>query len=337
MKEVTIAVIGGGKFFEAVHAPAISLMPDIKRKVLHRRNEEKAKYICQKWGYDAYYLDFDEMCEKEDLDAIYVITPHTATKDLAVKVIERGIPMFAEKPIAGDFEGLQEIRDAYEKHKTPHFVAYNRRHISILKEAKRYVEERGGLCHMALDFFRHDRKAPVRLMGQGVHGIDTIRFLCGDVEWLHTIQSPVRYFDDMPVSFSTLLRFKSGVTGVLNYNCRAGVCSERYGLFAENTTVFAEVSNPGDIQYRKLLTIYEGECRVREVDFIRDLPKKERTASHFNGVVDEHAYFLDCLRNGKPMGVDIYESIKTTRLAEAINHLHCGNLADYPTPPIEDV
>jgi predicted dehydrogenase len=334
MKELTIGVIGGGSFFEAVHAQAINLMPGIKRKILHRRNEEKARTTCEKWGYDTYYLDFDEMCEKEDLDALYVITPPAVTRDLAVRAIERGIPSFLEKPLAQDFQGLKEIGDAYEKHKTPHFVAYNRRHISILKEARAYVEKKGGLTHLALDFFRHDRRAPTQLMGQGVHGIDTIRFLCGDVEWVHTIRSPVQYFDRKPVAFSALLKFKSGVTGVFNYNCRAGKCSERYSLFTENGTVCVELSNPGGIEYPKRLTIYEGEQRVKEVDFIRDLPREELTASHFNGIVDEHAYFLDHLRNNKPMVVDVYESIKTTRLAEAIQNVYCGELRDFPTPPI---
>ena len=336
MKELTVGIIGGGGFFELVHAPALNLMPGIKRKVLHRRDAEKAKVTCAKWGYDAFYQDFDEMCKKEKPDCILCVTPPNVTKDFAVRAITAGIPVMLEKPVARDFAGLNEIKLAYEKYKTPHFVAYNRRHISILNEGKKYAEARGGLSHLAVDFFREDRTAPAALMGSGVHAIDALRYLCGDVAEIYTITSKTQYFDKKNISYSSLLTFESGISGVFNYNCRAGVCSERYGLFTENGTVFIELSNPGDIQYPKNLKIYEMLNLVKEVDFNRDLPKEQQTAWHFNGIVDEQIYFLDCIRNKKKMEPDIYESIRTTRLAEAINVRFNGKLKDFSIAPIEE-
>jgi len=37
-----------------------------------------------------------------------------------------------------------------------------------------------------------------------------------------------------------------------------------------------------------------------------------------NGIVDEHRYFLECLKRRRPMESDINESVKTMRLARAI-------------------
>ena len=155
-------------------------------------------------------------------------------------------------------------------------------------------------------------------MGSVIHAIDTIRFLCGEVKSLKPLKSAAHYFDKLPVSYSTLLEFESGVTGALNSHCRAGTESERYSLFAENRTLIVELTGPGDVAQPKWLKQYEGLKLTRDMDLQRDSPVAEKTAAHFNGIVAEHVYFLDRLRAGGPMTPDVVDAEKTLKLAEAI-------------------
>ncbi|OGS37435.1 MAG: hypothetical protein A2293_10900 [Elusimicrobia bacterium RIFOXYB2_FULL_49_7] len=338
MKDLRIGIIGGGRFFNWVHAPALELIRDnFKCMVFCCCDEQQARETVAKWGYDRTYLDADEMLEKEPIDMLYVTTPPSVTGQMAIKAIERGIPAFLEKPICNSFEELKRIQDAYNKYGTPHFVAYNRRHIRILNEAKRYVQEKGGLSHIQVDWYRHDTKAPTGFMGSGIHGIDAMRYLCGDVETLRSVSSKTEYFDKQPISYSALFMFKSGISGVFNSNARAGHLSERYVLFTENGSVELELTSPGGLDCPKWLKIYEGKKLVRDVDLLRDRPEAERTPAHFNGIVDEHLYFLDCVRNKQAPFPDVNDSIKSMRLAAAFNQGFNGMLKDFKTPPVDPV
>jgi predicted dehydrogenase len=319
VKKLTIGIIGGGKFFDYVHAPALDVMKGIGRKVLCCLDEKRARHICKKWGYQKYYLDIDGMFSHEKLDAVYAITPPAVTGQIALKAIKNGVPAFLEKPVAEDFKTLSAIQRAFRKHKTPHFIAFNRRHIPLVLAAKQYLKKHGPASHIAVDFYRHNTKAPSPFMGSGVHAVDTIRFLCGDVKSVLTVKSRRVYFDKKAVSYSSLLKFASGITGVFNYHCRAGYPSEQYRLFFENGTLVLELSRPEGAACPKKLSIFRGLKLVYHMDLLKMLSRRRRTPAYLNGIVDEHRYFLECLRRRKHMESDIHESVKTMRLAKAIN------------------
>lgn len=65
---------------------------------VYSRNVEKAKAFASKYGA-AVYDDFDSAVNRDDVDGVYIATPHTSHVDYAVRAMELGKPVLCEKPV----------------------------------------------------------------------------------------------------------------------------------------------------------------------------------------------------------------------------------------------
>ncbi|MEK6937233.1 MAG: Gfo/Idh/MocA family oxidoreductase [Nanoarchaeota archaeon] len=78
-------------------------------------NEELGKKVSEKFRC-SFYKDYKEMIAKEKLDAVSIVVPTSFHKNVALDVIDKGIPFLLEKPIAENNENAVEIiRKAREK------------------------------------------------------------------------------------------------------------------------------------------------------------------------------------------------------------------------------
>lgn len=65
---------------------------------VYGRNAEKAKAFAEKYNA-VYYDDFDKAVSADNVDAVYIATPHTAHVDYAVRAMKSGKPVLCEKPV----------------------------------------------------------------------------------------------------------------------------------------------------------------------------------------------------------------------------------------------
>lgn len=65
---------------------------------VYSRNYEKAAAFAQKHGAKAF-KDFESAVNREDVDAVYIATPHTSHVEYAVKAMKLGKPVLCEKPV----------------------------------------------------------------------------------------------------------------------------------------------------------------------------------------------------------------------------------------------
>lgn len=63
----------------------------------------------------ATYLDYEEMLDKEELDAVFVCTQNDTGADLTVLAAERDLHIIVEKPMAATLEGAERMLAAVEK------------------------------------------------------------------------------------------------------------------------------------------------------------------------------------------------------------------------------
>jgi predicted dehydrogenase len=307
---MNLGIVGGGSWFEAMHAPAIRSQKGINRIVLSCLDEKRAKALCRKWGYDKYYLDFREMAKREKLDAVCIVTPPVVAPAIIALFLKQGVPVFTEKPPAADLKSmasLLKIRGA------PCFVAFNRRHIKPVLEARKWIQAQPKITHVSVDFLRHDTIAPGHLMASAIHSIDALRFLFGEAEEVRALSGSVKFFDRKAVSYGGLIRFKSGVLAVLNYNCRSGLVRERYSVFAEDKTLVMDLTDKSGSFDNKKIRIYENLKKVLEKSYCKGSP------SDINGITAEHACFLSCVRKKNAMSPDLEDAARTMVLAETVN------------------
>jgi predicted dehydrogenase len=82
------------------------------------RTQEKAQNFAAQHGIEKAYNNYDRMLEDKDLDVVYIGTPHTSHKDLAVRALKAKKAVLCEKPCAINAGELREMIQAAEENKT---------------------------------------------------------------------------------------------------------------------------------------------------------------------------------------------------------------------------
>ena len=69
------------------------------------RDAGRAGAFAQQHGIAASYGSVGDMLQAEELDAVYICTPHPSHAEAAVACIDAGVAVLVEKPIAPSLEG----------------------------------------------------------------------------------------------------------------------------------------------------------------------------------------------------------------------------------------
>ena len=84
---------------------------------VYGRNAEKANVFAKKYGAQVYN-DLDSAVNRDDVDAVYIATPHTAHVDYAVRAMELGKPVLCEKPVGVSIKDVDTLIHTAEKTNT---------------------------------------------------------------------------------------------------------------------------------------------------------------------------------------------------------------------------
>ena len=78
-------------------------------------DKEKVKEISGKYNVEGY-VNYREMLEKEKLDLVSVVVPTNKHREVSLDVINKGVNLLIEKPIANTVEeGVEIIKNAKKK------------------------------------------------------------------------------------------------------------------------------------------------------------------------------------------------------------------------------
>ncbi len=173
-----------------------------------------------------HFDDYGRMLDDIKPDGAIVALPNHLHVPAALACIERGIVPLVEKPIADTLDAARRLTQASEASGVPVLVGHHRRHSPDIREARRVVRagELGdlvainGMClfDKPNDYFSASWR---RSAGGGpllinlIHDIDSLRFICGEIDSVRAFTSnAVRGFD-VEDTASVTLRFASGVLG----------------------------------------------------------------------------------------------------------------------------
>jgi len=86
------------------------------------------------------YASVERMLDEGELDGVMIGTRCNLHTPYAIKVLERGLPLFLEKPVCIDWEQWQALRDAYRKSTSPTVVSFPLRVSSMCETARQIVD-----------------------------------------------------------------------------------------------------------------------------------------------------------------------------------------------------
>ncbi len=181
------------------------------------------------------YTDYRSMLRNEQLDAVYVCLPPFAHGDPEEAVIEAGLPMLVEKPVALEVPVAARILDGIRRKRILVASGYQLRYTAYLERARELLD--GRTIGMAVvmrfgstprtNWYHIHRKSGGQMIEMATHQVDMLRYLVGEVQTVyaaaatrinHKLQPDYDIFDVNCVT----LTFENGAVGNLACNFISG-------------------------------------------------------------------------------------------------------------------
>lgn len=175
-----VGVVGLGNMGKH-HARNYARMKDVTLVAVCDLNQELVHNISTKFNCKAY-SKYQDLFDKENLDAVSIAVPTFLHKEVALKAAEKGIHVLIEKPIAGSAKDAEEIIKAAAKRKVLLQVGHVERFNPAVLKLKQIIQE-GRLGNISSIIARRVGTVPERIRDMNVvvdlavHDIDIINYL----------------------------------------------------------------------------------------------------------------------------------------------------------------
>ena len=271
----------------------------------------------------SYYTDPAHLL-KEELDAVSVCVPTEHHAKVARAVIDAGVSLLVEKPLAATVVEAREIVDAAKRAKVTLAVGHIERHNPAIAAVKQHLQQ-GQYGDLVTATARRVSSFPGRVrdigvvMDLGIHEIDVLRHLVGaPVESVFALGGTKVHgaFEDHA---NILLRFQNGVHGFVEVNWLTPMKVRRLALtclknFVEvdytEQSVTVSSSTLGPLDPFNLYQI-PLEHHTQKIHVRREEPLRRE-------LVD----FLDAVREKRPPLVPGEDAVETLRVAIAATESH---------------
>ncbi len=310
-----IVLLGAGSQSEHVHGPSLALYArehpgEIELAAVCDLREERARLFCDRFGFARVYTDLERMLDTERPDACWVISPIDLTRDLAGRVMQRGIPTFFEKPPGKNLQEARELADISERAGTPNMVAFNRRWAPCTRKALAWAKEHGPFEYLYARMLRTGRAEQSFAIGTGIHLLDCVRALAeatmGGIRGARAARTePAAGV----FNFHVDLDFGSGARGRCDILPTCGITEETYTLFGRDRSIVSSlpwVSVDGKAELSIDGKVVESEGR----------PAQPSNVS--SGFYGETIEFISALREGRRPSPSPQESVDSVVLAETV-------------------
>lgn len=225
-------ILGCGAVCERKSGPPMYLTEHSQLVAVMRRDEARAADFARRHGVARYYTDAAKLIADPEVDIVYVATPPVSHRDLAIRVVEAGKPVYVEKPMAMNYAECREMIAAAERCGMPLFVAYYRRALPYFLKIKELIDQGriGTPQRVEVRYLRPARPAdldrehlPWRLRrevgGDGYfydlapHTLDILDFLLGEISQAEGTKSNLGGLYEVADTVTALMQFRSGACG----------------------------------------------------------------------------------------------------------------------------
>ncbi|MCL6552316.1 MAG: Gfo/Idh/MocA family oxidoreductase [Firmicutes bacterium] len=223
------------------------------------RREAAARAKADRWGIPDVCTEPAALLGRDDVDAVVIATPDDTHEALALQAVAAGKPMLIQKPMARTGVECRRILDAADRTGVPVFVSFMHRYFEEV-DAVRTLLAAGALgvphqvrhrnatpgADWAAWFYSRERVGGGVVLQLGVHGIDLLRYLFGEIQAVWATTATLRaervladgtvVRPDNEDTAVALYRFASGLLAVheMSYTELAGTDRFRLEIYGEH-------------------------------------------------------------------------------------------------------
>ncbi len=228
--KVNVCFVGAGNYATQVLMPAFR-QTDARLIAVSSSTGASGTYAAKKFGFAQSTTDTAAMVAAEDINTVVIVTRHNSHACWIIDALKNNKHVFVEKPLAIQREQLDEIKHAYQEYAVSQglqlMVGFNRRFAPQVVKMKALLDA----CSASKSFIMTVNAGAIpddhwtqdmtigggRIIGEGCHFIDLLRFLAGapvtSVK-AQRLAEPGRANADS-VSFSMV--YENGCMGTVHY------------------------------------------------------------------------------------------------------------------------
>ena len=314
MNRLRIGFIGTGGFARRAHYPSLARIEQAELvAVCGKSRMERVNEVADQYAVKNRYLDYRKMLQEVEMDAVFAIMrPTQGLTQVACDVLAAGKHLFIEKPPAMSAAEVKIMVEAARKSGRATMVGFNRRHIPVLVEAKRQVDERG-VCTVLATFYKHELKNDwsegSKLLSNGIHSVDALRWLAGS-EVKEIVSATSSAFTDHDNAWYALMRFENGVIGTLLTNYSMGGRANTFEIHGNEISAFVNIDESAVI-YR------DGKTKTPTIIDAKALAGSDEFIEHY-GLHAQARHFVESIVAGRKPMPDFEDALKTMHLVERI-------------------
>ena len=303
-KKRRVSFIGAGNYATAILIPIFKKAGAYLQNVISS-NGVSGLHAGRKFGFQETSTDADSVFLNVDTDAVVITTRHDSHADYVLKAIQNDKHIFVEKPLCLNLEELQKIHNSQLKTKRILMVGFNRRFAPQVQKVKELLSLSSNPIAIVMtvnagaipaDHWTQDPTVGGgRIVGEGCHFIDLLRFLAGNPIVSYKKSVMLSQSND---TTSIHLEFENGSIGTIHY-------------FANGTKSFP----------KERLEVFSGGG-VLQLDNYRKLQgfnwpgfKKMNLRRQDKGQYACASAFMNAIENGKEAPIPLDEIIEVSRIS----------------------
>ena len=239
---IKAAFIGAGNR-SVSHMAALTHLPDVQTVAIAELDESRALSSQAKAnerradGSDPIdvqvFKDYRDMVDAVDPDCIYLCLPPFVHGQLDHDVIDYGLPVLFEKPVAVEMSVANEIAAHVAESGIINAAGYQKRYSSAVTEAKALLAQQTIAMAISIrlsglpgqPWWRVQEQSGGMLVEQHTHAVDLMRFVCGEIENVYAVGSTQLLNDTPNLSIfdvnACTVRFANGAPGIIGNSCAA--------------------------------------------------------------------------------------------------------------------
>lgn len=221
MSNLNVAVVGIGNM-GGHHARNYAKLPGATLVALCDKNADLYQDLAKECNAKLYE-DIDQMLDSESIDAISLATPTSTHYTIAKHLLEKGIDLLVEKPIADDLEKADELIELAKSKNRVLVVGHIERFNPAVMALKEIVSN-GDLGEIRSIITRRAGGMPPQIQDANViidlavHDIDVITYLTEKQATSVTANTGKAHLEDREDHAEIFLKYDSNLSGFVQVN-----------------------------------------------------------------------------------------------------------------------
>ncbi len=302
-KKLRVGVIGVGYVSKNNFLPVLPRFDDVEFIGLMAgklENAQQAQRLCGAQQAVATLEAFVSL----GLDCAFVLTPKQCHAEQISFLLEQGIDVYSEKPMATTLKDAARIAEAAAKTGNKLMIGFNRRYAPVCQKAKAVYGE--GSPEVIIAQKNRPATEYRATLENAIHMVDLMRYYGGEVKDVNAL---TKFTDPYYETFTTAqLEFENGASGMLIAARCSGQWEETIELHGNNRSAFIKMPDSVTV------TDAEEQHKTAMTPLAMGWAKSEDKLGFTNAI----RHFLDCVRDGKTPLTDAADAYKTHELLDRI-------------------